>query len=518
MTNTKSLILVILTLVFFNNVNASKNKKAKDRPNIIVILVDDMGYSDIGCMGSEIETPNLDRLANNGMLFTHFYNTSRCCPSRASLLTGQYQWDAGMGHMDSDKSDYEEYQGYLSNNSVTIAEALKDNGYRTFMSGKWHVGGAREHWPDKRGFEQFYGTPMGGGIYFYPSKFYKRDVYKNGKQVHPDSTWYSTDAFTDAAIEFIHQPENKKKPFFMYLAYIAPHFPLQAKEEDIIKYEGKYDGGYDEIRKNRIKKQKELGITDENIPASDPLYPSWDKVKNKKQEARKMEVYAAMMDCLDQNIGRLTQSLKEKDLFDNTVIMFLSDNGGCPSSFNKTKNAVIGTRYSNCAYGKWYNVSNTPLRYGKRRQHEGGISTPLIVHWPNGLKQKGTISKEPAHINDIMPTCLEISQTKYPLKYNSVNIDPHDGVSFVPLLNGKKQKSNRFYFWEHEGNKAVRQGKWKLVKLHKKSWELYDLSIDPYENHNVISENAKIAQKLELEYNNWAKEHGVRDWPLNKNK
>ncbi|TKG94324.1 arylsulfatase [Puteibacter caeruleilacunae] len=503
-------VLPFLALFPFITSAESKDK----RPNIIVILVDDMGYSDLGCMGSEINTPNLDKLANQGVLFTNFYNTSRCCPSRASLLTGQYQWDAGIGHMDNTRSNAPEYQGYLNNQSITIAEALGSNGYRTFMSGKWHVGNKREHWPDKRGFQQFYGTPEGGGVYFYPSRFYKRDVYKNGKQVHPDSTWYSTDGFTDAALEFIQHEKSQTEPFFMYMAYIAPHFPLQAKPEDIAKYLGQYDKGYDEVRKARFKKQKELGIVRKDLPISAPTYPEWEQVKNKDQEARKMEVYAAMVDNLDQNIGKLIQELKEHQLYENTVIMFLSDNGGCPSNFNKTPNAKIGTRYSNSAYGKWHNVSNTPLRYGKRREHEGGISTPLIVHWPAGRIKHGKIIREPAHINDIMPTCLELSKTTYPDTYKGNKLSKLDGQSFMPLAKGKVQDRKRYYFWEHEGNKAVRQGDWKLVKLHKKPWELYHVKDDPYEMKDLIDQYPDKASELETKYHAWAKDHGVRAWPL----
>ncbi len=510
---------LIPLLVFSFTIISCNAKKKTDRPNIIVILVDDMGYSDIGCTGSEIETPNLDKMASKGVLFTHCYNTSRCCPSRAALLTGQYQWDAGIGHMDTDKSELPEYQGYLNNESVTIAEVLKDNGYQTFMSGKWHVGHKkREWWPDYRGFEQFYGTPAGGGIYFYPSKFYERPVFWNGEQVHPDSTWYSTDAFTEYSIDYIKNRRSKNKPFFMYMAYIAPHFPLQAKDEDIEKYLGKYDVGYDVIRNQRFEKQKKLGIVDENLPISEPIYNDWKEVGKKDIQARKMAVYAAMMDNLDQNIGLLMKSLKEEGIMDNTIVMFLSDNGGCPANFNKTPGAEIGSRNSNAAYGIWYNVSNTPYRMGKRRQHEGGIITPLIVHWPNGIKNPGLVTKEPAHIMDIMPTCLEIAGIEYPSEYKAAELDPLDGNSFLTLLNGGIQDKNRVYYWEHEGNKAVRKGDWKLVALHKKGWELYNINNDPYELNDLKEENPKIADELLQLYRQWTKKHDVKNWPLKKKK
>lgn len=487
-----------------------------EKPNIIVILVDDMGYSDLGCTGSEINTPNLDAMARKGVLFTNCYNTSRCCPSRASLLTGQYQWDAGIGHMDYTKSILPEYQGYLNNKSATIAELLKEEGYQTFMSGKWHVGHKkREMWPDYRGFDQFYGTPSGGGIYFYPSKFYDRPVYHNGQKVEPDSTWYSTDAFTDYSIDYIKNRREKDRPFFMYMAYIAPHFPLQARKQDIEKYRKTYLKGYDVIRKNRFEKQKQLKIIDPNIPASEPIYKDWESIENKEEEALKMAVYAAMMDCLDQNIGKLIKSLEDEGIIENTIVMFMSDNGGCPSDFNKTPEAEIGSRNSNATYGIWYNVSNTPYRMGKRKEHEGGIITPLIIHWPNGIKDNG-INHEPVHIMDIMPSCLQIAGAEYPNQFNGIKLDALDGMSIIPLLEGENQDPDRVYYWEHEGNRAVRKGDWKLVALKKKNWELYNLSVDPYEQNNLASKNQEKYGELLNLYIKWSIKHGVKPWPLKR--
>ncbi len=483
-------------------------------PNIIIILADDMGYSDLGCTGSEIATPNLDKMASEGVLFTNFYNTSRCCPSRASLLTGQYQWDAGVGHMDTDKSDLPEYQGYLNEKSVTIASLLGANGYDTFLSGKWHLGKERLKWPDMNGFKQFYGTPAGGGIYFYPSKFYKREVYWNGLKTNPDSTWYSTDAFTDHAIRYLERDRDKEKPFFMYLPYIAPHFPLQAKEADIAKYMEVYQDGYDAIRKMRLEKQKSLGLLSEAFELPPPTFPEWGSLENPEEEARKMAVYAAMMDCLDQNIGRLMNSLEEQGLADNTIVFFLSDNGAASVDFNRTPEATIGSRNSNASYGKWYNVSNTPYRMFKKTEHEGGIITPMIAYGLSG--QQGKLVHQPAHINDFMATCLELAQVDYPKTFNEVSLDPLDGISFLPLLEDTAATSDRTLFWEHEGNRAVRQGNWKLVALHKKEWELYDLSKDPFELQNVAGEFTTIAVELQQKYNHWAAEHGVQSWPLPK--
>ena len=507
---TKYFLIILAVIVGFTSCSIPDKN---DKPNIIVILVDDMGYSDLGCTGSEIETPNLDKMATEGALFTKFYNTSRCCPSRASLLTGQYQWDAGIGHMDTDKSDLPEYQGYLNKQSVTIAEVLKENGYQTFMSGKWHVGHKqREWWPDYRGFEQFYGIPAGGGIYFYPSKFYERPIYWNGELQTPDSSWYSTDAFTDYSIDYIKNRRDKKKPFFMYMAYIAPHFPLQAKTEDIDKYRDTYKVGYDVIRNARFEKQKKLGIVSNELPASKPVYEDWETLENKDVEALEMAVYAAMIDCLDQNIGKLMSALEDEDIAENTVVMFLSDNGACQASRNKTPEARLGSRDCNAAYGIWYNVSNTPYKMRKSQEHEGGIITPLIIHYPYGIKNKGKLISEPAHVMDIMPTCLKLAGAIYPENYKGVKLDELDGNSFLPLLNGAEQNKDREYFWEHEGNRAVRVGDWKLVSLHKKDWELYNIEEDPYEMKNLVDSYSVKKNELLLKYKSWVKEHGVRRW------
>jgi len=511
------LLIFYILPVFTIFLSCHDSRKAVEKPNIIIILADDMGYSDLGCTGSEIETPNLDRMAKNGVLFTDFYNTSRCCPSRASLLTGQYQWDAGMGAMDDTHSEYPEYQGYLNDKSVTIAEVLKQNGYQTFMAGKWHLGSKERHmWPDKHGFDQFYGTPQGGGIYFYPSKFYDRPVYWNGILVEPDTTWYSTDAFTDYCINYIKNDKKKGKPFFIYLAYIAPHFPLQAKKGDIDKYLETYKVGYDMIRKARFEKQKRLGIVSEDIPSSDPVYPEWESIVNKEEEVRKMAVYAAMVDCMDQNIGRLMNVLEAKSLANNTIVLFLSDNGACKAAWNKTPAAKIGSRNCNAAYGIWYNVSNTPYRMHKCLEHEGGIITPLIMYWPEGIKNKGFVTHQPAHINDIMPTCLELAGATYPKKYNGEILDPLDGQSLLPLIDGNEQDKNRQLYWEHEGNRAIRIGNWKLVAINKTRWELYNLAVDPYELNNLIGQESEKASELLAKYKEWAKKHGVRSWPLKK--
>lgn len=330
------------------------------RPNIIILFADDMGYSDLGCMGSEIRTPNLDRLAREGVLMTHFYTTSRCCPSRASLMTGQYAHRVGMGHMNYDWK-LPSYRGFLTNGAVTIPEVLRTAGYRTMMIGKWHIGDERPNWPIDRGFKRFYGIPAGGGVYFWPPVGLERPVYLDEKRVEPGPGWYSTDAFTDYAIQFVKEAKRDEKPFFLYSAYIAPHYPLQAWPEDIARYAGKYDAGHEAVRQARFTKQQALGVLPSNTELSPPDFSGWQTVDAPAYEARLMEVYAAMVDRLDQNVGRLVSALESEGLMDNTVIFFLSDNGGCPAGLNNTPEKKVGSPESFAAYGKaWANVSNTP--------------------------------------------------------------------------------------------------------------------------------------------------------------
>ena len=504
-------VFISLAVIFLFSCNDKKNDQ---RPNIIVILADDMGYSDLGCTGSEIATPNLDKMAAEGVMFTHCYNASRCCPSRASLLTGLYQHEAGVGHMNDDLG-YPAYRGYLNEQCVTIAEVLKGADYHTYMVGKWHIGDAREHWPDKRGFEQFYGVPKGGGLYFFPSRFIDRQVYKNGIEETPDSTtFYSTNNFTDEAIGFIKN-QSDQKPFFLYLAYIAPHFPLQALPEDIAKYKDVYRQGYDSIRKSRYKKELQLGLIDPNTKISPSDYPYWDSVKNIAEESRKMAVYAAQVDRMDQNIGRLFQALSEMNKLDNTMVLFLSDNGACAEKVNRSPGKRIGTAQSFVSYGKnWANVSNTPYRLYKSMEHEGGIITPLIVYWPKEIRTGGRLIGEPVHIIDIMPTCLALGNASYPEKFKGNKILPMEGRSFLPLLHKTKNAGRRELFWEHQGNKAVRQGDWKLVKLHAHPWELYNLNQDPTELNDLVDQKIVIKDKLLSDYEQWMLKNGVREWPV----
>ncbi len=511
----RSILLVLIVCPLLITCRSRATTSVQGPPNIIVILADDMGYSDLGCTGGEIATPNLDRLAENGLLFTHCYNASRCCPSRASLLTGVYQHRAGVGHMTGDQG-FPAYQGHLNKQCVTMAEVLKKEGYHTLMSGKWHVGSERKYWPDRRGFDRFYSIPTGGGIYFYPSPFVDRSIYRDGEQVHPDSTtFYSTDAFTDEAITFVQEAQTDDKPFFLYLAYIAPHFPLQALPEDIAKYKGKYAEGYDTIRQRRFRKQQQSGIVDTNTKLSPSDFPSWNAVEDKAEETRKMEVYAAQVDRMDQNIGKLLAQLEKMGELDNTIIFFLSDNGATAEEVNRSPDAEIGTAASFVSYGQnWGNVSNTPYRLYKSMEHEGGIITPLIVHWPKGIAGAGQLIRQTVHINDIMPTCLDIAGAAYPDRYEGNKILALNGQSFASWLQKPAEEAERQLFWEHEGNKAVRQGDWKLVKRHEQPWELYHLKEDPTELNDLSEAHPDLFNRLQKDWRDWAEEAGVRDWPV----
>ncbi len=488
---------------------------ALEKPNIIVILADDMGFSDPGCYGSGIDTPNLDALAADGLRFTKFYNTSRCCPTRAALLTGLYSHQAGVGGMTKDEHK-PGYRGHLNRECVTLAEVLKPAGYATLMAGKWHVGDGKGECPPDRGFDRFWGTPSGGGVYFKDSlKNTKRDFYLNRDRIEPPDNLYVTDDFTNQAIGFIDEAVTKtKKPFFLYLAHIAPHWPLQAKPADIAKYKGRFDSGWDAEREVRFAKQKKLGIIPANAVLSprDPEAKAWLEMPEEKRKdlAHRMEVYAAQVDCIDQNLGKLVAKLKALGEFDNTLILFLSDNGcsaeGGPGGFsNGEKGAPIGTGLSHASVGlEWANASDTPFRKFKMFTHEGGTATPLIAHWPAGIAAKGEIRHQLGHVIDIMPTLVEISGANYPQTVDGKAIKPMEGRSFVPDFKADSESTERTLFWEHLGKKAVRRGDWKAVSAKKGPWELYDLKSDPTETNDLAAKNPELTAELKALWQGWA--------------
>lgn len=492
-------------------------------PNIVIILADDMGFSDLGCYGSEISTPNLDGLAQEGVRFTQAYCAARCCPSRAALLTGLYPHQAGMGDMVGAAKKQQRpgpYQGYLNRQCVTIAEALRPSGYRTYMSGKWHVGDAPEHWPRKRGFDRYFGLISGASSYFEilkdenPRRVMARD---DESYVPEGGQFYMTDAFTDNAVQFLEE-HDQSNPFLLYLAYTAPHWPLHARPEDIARYKGKYKIGWDELREQRYKRQLELGIINPRWPLSprDEEVPPWDSVDNKDDWDLRMAVYAAMISRMDYGIGRVLDTLRTRGMEENTLVLFLSDNGGCHERIHKEKlskgNALPGERGSYVAYERnWANASNTPFRLFKHWCHEGGIATPLIARWPARLREKGTLTHQVAHITDIMPTCLDLAGAKYPESFEGNAITPTVGKSLRPILEGGTREPHERLYWEHEGNRAVREGRWKLVATREGQWELYDLEADRTELQDLSKTQKDKAVQLNGAWEHWARNCGVRE-------
>jgi arylsulfatase A-like enzyme len=496
---------------------------AAERPNVVVILADDMGFADLGCYGGEIETLHLDQLAAGGLRFAQFYNTARCCPTRAALLTGLYSHQAGIGHMTGDDG-IPAYRGYLNQRCVTIAEAVRPTGYATCAVGKWHVGSAPGHWPLDRGFDRFWGTPSGGGVYFKDTLQLRKEIFftSGNQRIEPPDDLYVTDTFTDHALEFIEEAVTQtQRPFFLYLPHIAPHWPLQAKAADIAKYEGRYRLGWDALRQARLDKQVRLGI----VPAGTQLSPrdakarAWEEVGTQEREelARRMSIYAAQIDCIDQNVGRLVAKLKALGVLENTLIMFLSDNGcsaeGGPGGFSRgIDGAEIGAGLSYASAGlEWANACNTPYRRYKIDTHEGGIRTPLIVHWPAGVAARGQLRQDMGHVVDLMPTILQATGTRYPQTRNENELLPLEGISLLPAFAGEPLPE-RWLFWEHEGNKAVRHGNWKAVAKGTQPWQLYDLQHDSLELHNLAELQPQRLAGLVEAWTGWAERCGVWEW------
>jgi len=490
------------------------------QPNIILIMTDDMGFSDIGCYGSEIETPHLDALAKGGLKFSQFYNSSRCCPTRASLMTGLYAHQAGMGGMTGDKgAQHPGYRGHLNKNCMTIAEVLKTNGYLSVQTGKWHLGDKKEWWPSARGFDRTYGSPLGGGFYFNPANFrLKRNIVKNDVILYDDKKatpegWYTTDVYTEEGFEVIDEAIEKDKPFFWYLAYNAPHYPLKAKEKDIQKYIGKYMKGWDAVREERLQKLKKLNLIKDHVSLSprEKGVPAWESLSEKEKisQDRIMATYAAMIDSIDQNIGKLIHKLKESNVYENTIIMYLHDNGGCAEggTIGKNNKFLCGTEKSFAYCGKsWANVSNTPFKKFKKNIYEGGIATPFIVHWPKGILPSavGTTVTQTSHIIDVMATAVDVSGSSYPKKYKGNVIYPLEGKSLSPIFKGDNIFREEPLFFEHAKNKGVRDGYWKLVS-HKSDWALYNMKEDRSELIDRSSDYPEKVQSLLAKYQKWAK-------------
>jgi arylsulfatase A-like enzyme len=542
-----------ISLVSGCNRSIADFSEKQQKPDIVLILSDDLGFSDLGCYGGEIHTPNIDNLAKNGVRFTQFYNAARCCPTRASLLTGLYPHQAGIGHMTEDKG-YDSYRGTLSKNAITLAEMLKIGGYQTSMVGKWHV--ARDpltksnidNWPLQRGFDKFFGTIPGYGSLWDPAGLVEGNDF-----IEPWEDLFYTDALSKKAVNYI-ETADKNSPLFLYFASPAPHYPLHARKETINKYKGVYDKGWYETRKKRIENIKELGLIpkDMEVKIQDDASKPWQQEQHKQWQAERMQTFAAMVEEMDTAIGRVIDSIKKNRQYDNTLILFLSDNGGSAeghlfdtierlhkpweSSFAPEKTPdgkpVIKGDFPGLALGgadtfgsyglNWASVSNTPFRRHKIWVHEGGISTPFIAHWPLQIKDKGQIRNDVAHVIDIMPTLCEISCTQYPESYRGKGIQPFEGESLLHIFNGKT-RSRSPLFWEHEGNRAVRDGKWKLVSEYPGEWttfypnqdgkwELYGIPDDRGELNDLSQKYPSIVKNMTKMYNKWAKKVGVVDW------
>jgi arylsulfatase A-like enzyme len=484
-------------------------QKAAAQPNIVLIMADDMGYSDIGCYGSEIQTPSLDRLAREGLRFTQFYNNAKCIPTRASILTGLYPRGE---------------RARLTTNMVTVAEALRGAGYQTALSGKWHLGAVAPHRPIDRGFDEFYGLLDGCCNYFDPGQ--QDPPFEGGRFrifAHNDQRirkfpahFYTTDAFTDHAIATMCRFAAAGKPFFLHLCYTAPHSPIQARPEDIARYEGKYGAGWAALRRQRHARQLELKLIDPKweLPGPDEQVYDWN-ASDHKWEDRRMAVYAAMVDRMDQNIGRVLQTLKELNLETNTVVMFLSDNGSSSEEAGgRMTSELAGPKgsYMNVGPG-WAYAHNTPFRRYKLWVHEGGIATPFIVRWP-GVVKPNTLTHQIGQIIDVLPTCLELAGTKYPRVFNGQQILPVEGRSLVPAFRGTTVPAPDLLFWEQDGNRAVRQGKWKLVwDVELKRWELYDVQADRTEKRNLVTTYPAKVKELAAAYDRWAEMTGHTDAP-----
>ncbi len=529
---------------------SSSDMHSSQRPNIIVAMADDMGFSDIGCYGGEIDTPVLDGLAAEGLRFRSFYNYARCCPTRASLLTGLYPHQAGVGHMMSEyRKDGEPipaYSGSLNNSCVTLAEVLGQAGYTTLMSGKWHVTPAEgsgekvdpSHWPMQRGFDRFFGTIHGAGSFYDPAS-----LTRGNEAEDPGSDFYYTTAIGENASRFIEQALDEKPdaPFFLYLPFTSPHWPLHAPERAVAKYEGRYDLGWDRLREERLQRMREMGVLDESVGLSerDASQLPWEDAPDKTWQARRMEVYAAQVELMDEAIGTVVDTLKERGQFDNTLILFLADNGGCAEEARDTWKALHipthtyagepvavgndptimpGPEDNYQSYGiPWANVSNTPFRYYKHWVHEGGISSPLIAHWPRGIGSRGQWTDHVGHLIDIMATCADVAGAPYPGIFDGHAITPLEGTSLAPLFRGEPAQGHpEGIYWEHEGNRAARVGDWKLVSKRSRPengrWELYNIAEDRSELNDLAESMPEKVAELARMWQIWADRVGVVDW------
>ncbi|EMI54969.1 arylsulfatase [Rhodopirellula sallentina] len=506
---TKHVLLVIAVLAtIVGGQKTATGSQNSPRPNILLIMCDDMGWSDIGCYGGEVETPNLDRLADEGMRFTQFYNNGKCTTTRASILTGLYP--------------RRDQKTLLRRDMVTIGEAMQLAGYQTALIGKWHLGGKKDTHPFHRGFDRFYGLLDGCCNYFDPSipdPPYKNNRVRvfgeNDKRItsFPES-FYTTDAFTDNAIECVHDFAKSDQPFLLHVTYTAPHYPLHAKPEDIAKYRGKYRemGGWLKMREQRWERIQRSGLATDEWQLSEEDENSYDwETSNHDHEDLRMAVYAAMIDAMDQNIGRLLESLERTGVADNTLVLFLSDNGGCAEEpGGRSPEIIPGPKDYYATVGPaWGWAQNTPFKKHKSTAFEGGILTPMIAWWP-GKISAGEITRQPAHIIDVMPTLLELAGGEYPTTYQGNEILPVEGKSFLPILFGEPRTPHTQLAWEWTGSRALREGDWKVVwpKRHG-GWQLYNLAEDRCETTDLAAANPNLTERLGSDWTDWANRTGV---------
>ncbi len=511
------------------------------RPNILLIVVDDMGYSDVGTFGGEIRTPNVDALAQSGLRLTSFYVAPTCSPTRSMLMSGTDNHLAGLGTMKEVLAENQQgqpgYEGHINDRVVTIASLLRDAGYHTYMSGMWHLGTTVQHDPSRRGFEHAYPLLQGGASHFDDEWMmyanYTPIYREDGKRVHVPSGFFSSEFYTDKLIEYIDST-NDGKPFFAYLAFTAPHDPLHVPDQWLDKYKGRYDAGYDALRAERLERMKKLGIVPKGTQLSHrlPMIPEWNTLtsEQKRREARRMELHAAMVENLDHHLGRLFAHLKKKGLYDNTLIVFFSDNGAAATEVHQypdtTKEWVernsdnrlvnMGRRGSRISMGPaWALASNTPLRYFKGLHSEGGIRVPLIIAGP-GVARTGQIDSAFTHIMDIAPTLLEVARVSHPGKYRGRKVLPIRGTSMVPFLAGKSDRvrdDREAVGWELFGRRAVRQGRWKATWLDSpfgpNDWQLFDIEADVSERSDLADTNRKKLYELIQLWDQYSDEVGV---------
>lgn len=501
---------------------------SRTRPNVVVILADDLGFSDLSCYGGEIPTPNLDALARGGLRFTQFYNAARCSPSRASLLTGLYPHQAGVGHLEEMVVPGSRgLQGRLADRAVTLAEVLRGAGYLTAMAGKWHVGITHGLGPWQRGFDRSIVPPLGGLYFPDQTSKYRTSVYIDGREVPTSAEevgqghWYASDLWVDWGTRFIGEATAQHKPFFLYLPFTAPHFPLMAPPEDIARFRGRYRIGWDALRQARFDRQKRLGIigAGETLTPRLPATDDWARLTPDERDRFDaiMAIYAADVSRLDRAVGTLVARLKASHQFDNTLILFLSDNGGSAESgpAGRAEGASLGDARSNVMAGmNWATLQNTPFAFFKHYTREGGIAAPLIVSWPNGIRPKldGGLVRASSDVIDVMPTLVAVSGARYPTTFDGHAILPMQGRSLTPAFSGAPLARDRPLFWEHEGNRAVRDGRWKAVARFLRPWEVYDMATDRTETRDVAGTHPALIRRMAARWDRWAAASDVDPW------